>query len=112
MNQFNRNMNLWLRTMKLFNRNINLRLRMMNLYNRSVNLWLRTMNQFNQRFQLILSMYKNDYLIFHIKKSLLNQKGEKFYSLCKNACLFRSVSSFSTWLSSGIQQSTGQTAAH
>lgn len=35
-----------------------------------------------------------------------------FYSLCKNDCRFKRVSSLSTWSSSGTQQSTGQTAAH
>jgi hypothetical protein len=36
----------------------------------------------------------------------------KFYSPCKNAFLPKSSASVSTWLSTGTQQSTGQTAAH
>ena len=35
-----------------------------------------------------------------------------FYSPCKKAFLLNKASSDSTWSSSGMQQSTGQTAAH
>jgi hypothetical protein len=84
-----------------------------------------TMQDLDLIFKQLETLYnhtdqKNCYLTEQKQKILSVNSGFLFisntslfhYSPCKNACLFNKVSSSSTWLSSGTQQSTGHTAAH
>jgi hypothetical protein len=76
------------------------------------------MVKFNKNKTLQTSTIRNKLNILFTKKNpKFNTQdflydSSKNYSPCKNACLFNKVSSSSTWLSSGTQQSTGHTAAH